>query len=134
MGIISDPVADMFTRIRNAQATTKESVAIPTSNLKIAIARVLKSEGYISDYRIEKVDHEVKSNLILDLKYFEGRPVIEKIRKISRPGLRVYKNKNNLPQIMNGLGIAIISTSKGILSDRDAKAQGLGGEILGYIN
>lgn len=131
---MSDPIADMLTRIRNAQAIAKDVVMMPSSNMKVSVARVLMSEGYISDYKIEKVDHEHKSTLVLTLKYHEGRPVIENVRKISRPGLRVYKNKNNLPQVMNGMGIAIISTSKGILSDRNAKAQGLGGEVLCYVS
>lgn len=131
---MSDPIADMLTRIRNAQATAKNEVMMPSSTMKISIARVLKSEGYIDDYRVEKVDHDHKSTLVLVLKYFEGKPVIENIRKISRPGLRVYKNKDNLPLVMNGLGIAIISTSKGVLSDRNARAQSLGGEILCYVS
>jgi small subunit ribosomal protein S8 len=131
---MSDPIADMLTRIRNAQAMAKEFVSMPASNMKVSIARVLKLEGYISDYKIEKIDHEHKSTLVVTLKYYEGRPVIENVRKVSRPGLRVYKNKNELPQVMNGLGIAIISTSKGVLSDRNAKAQGLGGEILCYVS
>jgi small subunit ribosomal protein S8 len=129
---MSDPIADMLTRIRNAQATQKPDVAMPATKLKTAIAEVLKTEGYVLGYRIEEVDN--KKQLIVDLKYYQEKPVIEKIRRISRPGLRVYRDKNKLPRVMGGMGVAIISTSKGIMSDRAARLLGEGGEILCYVN
>ena len=129
---MSDPIADMLTRIRNAQAANKPDVSMPATNLKKAIAEVLKTEGYILDYVVEDVDN--KKQLILNLKYYQGKPVIENIRRISRPGLRVYRDKNKLPQVMGGMGIAIISTSKGVMSDRAARLLGEGGEILCSIN
>lgn len=125
---MSDPIADMLTRVRNAQAARKPDVAMPTTKLKTAIAEVLKTEGYILDYKIEEIDN--KKQLVIGLKYYQGKPVIEKIRRMSRPGLRVYRDKNKLPQVMGGMGVAIISTSKGIMSDRAARLLGEGGEIL----
>ena len=120
---ISDPIADMFTRIRNAQAVEQDLVSMPFSKLKNAIASVLKQEGYIEDFR--KVGSDSKTILEIDLKYYAGQPVIEKIQRVSRPGLRVYKKKDTLPRVMNGLGVAIISTSKGLMTDRKARADGL---------
>ena len=130
---MSDPVADMLTRIRNAQSAKKTNVSMPNTKLKIAIAEVLKTEGYIADYRIEELDNN-KKKLTIDLKYYQGKPVIENIRRISRPGLRVYRDKNKLPRIMGGMGVAIISTSKGVISDRAARLLGEGGEILCSVN
>ena len=129
---ISDPIADMFTRIRNAQAVEQDLVSMPFSKLKNAIASVLKQEGYIEDFR--KVGSDSKTILEINLKYYAGQPVIEKIQRVSRPGLRVYKNKDMLPRVMNGLGVAIISTSKGLMTDRKARADGLGGEIIGTVS
>jgi small subunit ribosomal protein S8 len=125
---MSDPIADMLTRIRNAQMAEKVSVAMPSSSLKVAIAKVLKDEGYIDDFRV--VGEAVKPQLEIALKYYAGRPVIEKIERISKPGLRIYKGKEDLPRIMNGLGVAIVSTSKGVMTDRKARASGIGGEVL----
>lgn len=129
---IQDPIADMLTRIRNAQAVTKNEVNMPASNVKAAIAEVLKNEGYILDYKVETIDR--KSKLTLILKYYDGQPVIKSIQRISKPGLRVYRDKDSLPVVMNGLGIAIISTSKGVMSDRSARKIGCGGEVLCYVN
>ncbi len=125
---MSDPVADMLTRIRNAQLSEKQSVAIPASKLKTAIAKVLKDEGYIEDFAVR--ENEGKSLLEISLKYYAGRPVIEKIERISRPGLRMYKPSRDIPKVMNGLGIAIVSTSKGVMTDRKARGLGVGGEVL----
>ena len=125
---MSDPVADMLTRIRNAQGAKKTAVSMPSSNLKLAIAKVLKDEGYIEDFLIRAEDK--KPVLEVALKYYAGSPVIEKIERVSRPGLRIYKGRDELPQVMNGLGVAIISTSKGVMTDRKARATGLGGEVL----
>ena len=125
---MSDPIADMLTRIRNAQMAEKVSVAMPSSSLKVAIAKVLKDEGYIDDFRI--AGEAVKPQLEIALKYYAGRPVIEKIERISKPGLRIYKGKEDLPRVMNGLGVAIVSTSKGVMTDRKARASGIGGEVL----
>jgi small subunit ribosomal protein S8 len=129
---MSDPIADMLTRIRNAQATHKPDVAMPATKVKAAIAEVLKTEGYVDDYKIEVVDGH--KQLVVFLKYYKGKPVIENIRRISTPGLRVYRNKNQLPQVLGGMGIAIISTSKGVMSDRAARLLGEGGEILCYVS
>ncbi len=126
---MTDPIADMLTRIRNGQNVLLESVSMPSSNLKEAIAKVLKDEGYITDFSIEKGDNN-KAELKVTLKYFEGAPVIEKIQKISKPGLRIYRGKNALPTVMGGLGVAIVSTSEGVMSDRNARAKGFGGEVL----
>ena len=128
---MSDPIADMLTRIRNALAARKTEVLMPAAKLKIAIAEVLKKEGYVQDYKIEQ--DGAKKSLLLVLKYHDGKSVIEHLRRISRPGLRVYRNKDNLPAVMNGLGIAIISTSKGVISDRAARLLGEGGEVLCYV-
>lgn len=125
---MTDPVADMLTRIRNAQMAQKNSVAMPSSKLKVAIAAVLKDEGYIDDFAVR--DAEGKSQLDIALKYYAGRPVIERIERISRPGLRVYKGSSDLPRVMNGLGIAIVSTPKGVMTDRRARATNVGGEVL----
>jgi small subunit ribosomal protein S8 len=128
---MSDPVADMFTRIRNAQVVEKASVHMPSSKLKIAIAQVLKDEGYIESFQVKT--EGVKAELQVQLKYYAGRPVIERLERVSRPGLRIYKGKHALPQVMNGLGVAIVTTSKGIMTDRKARATGLGGEVLAYV-
>jgi small subunit ribosomal protein S8 len=129
---ISDPIADMFTRIRNAQAVEQALVSMPFSKLKNAIASVLKQEGYIDDFK--KTGLGSKTSLEINLKYYAGQPVIEKIQRVSKPGLRVYKKKDTLPRVMNGLGVAIISTSKGLMTDRKARADGLGGEIIGTVS
>jgi small subunit ribosomal protein S8 len=125
---MSDPIADMLTRIRNAQLSEKTSVMMPASKLKAAIAQVLKDEGYVEDF----VVHESNGKPVLDisLKYYAGRPVIEKIERVSRPGLRIYKASDKLPNVMNGLGVAIVSTSKGVMTERKARASGVGGEVL----
>jgi len=126
---MTDPIADMLTRIRNGQKVLLQSVSMPSSKLKEAIAAVLKDEGYIAGYTVEQGENN-KAELKIELKYFEGRPVIEKIQKISKPGLRIYKGKNELPKVMGGLGVAIVSTSNGVMTDRDARAKGFGGEVL----
>jgi small subunit ribosomal protein S8 len=128
---MSDPIADMLTRIRNGQMAGHSNVVIPSSKVKVALAKVLKDEGYVSTYSIKEVNG--KSELSVDLKYYEGKPVIEMIKRVSRPGLRVYKNKNELPQVIAGMGVAIISTSQGIMSDRQARTAGVGGEIICYV-
>ena len=127
---MQDPIADMLTRIRNGQAAAKVSVAMPSSKQKVAIAQLLKEEGYIADY---KVSGDVKAELEVELKYFQGKPVVELIQRVSRPGLRIYKKRGELPKIMNGLGIAIVSTSKGVMTDRAARKAGMGGEIICYV-
>ena len=124
---MQDTLADMFTRIRNAPGAGKASVAMPSSKVKASVAEVLKSEGYIADFA---VDGDVKPTLNIDLKYYEGKPVIENIKRVSRPGLRTYKRSTELPKVEAGLGIAIISTSKGIMTDRAARAAGIGGEVI----
>ena len=125
---MSDPIADMLTRIRNAQATEKVSVAMPSSKVKLAIAEVLKSEGYIEDFAVRT--NEGKNTLEIGLKYYAGKPVIEKIERVSRPGLRVYKGREDIEPVMNGLGVAIVSTSRGVMTDRRARDAGVGGEVL----
>ena len=125
--MMTDPIADMLTRVRNAQAASKFDVTMPSSKLKIAIAKVLQEEGYISGF---SSDDAVKPTLTVALKYYEGRPVIDELKRVSRPGLRIYKNKHEIPKILNGLGIAIVSTSAGVMSDRAARAAGRGGEII----
>lgn len=125
---ISDPIADMLTRIRNGQMVDKTEVTMPSSKLKVAIAKVLEDEGYIDGYTVDANDG--KPVLRIGLKYYAGRPVIEMIERVSRPGLRVYKNHETIPQVMNGLGIAIISTPKGVMTDRKAREAGIGGEVL----
>jgi small subunit ribosomal protein S8 len=125
---MSDPIADMLTRIRNAQATEKVSVVIPASKVKQAIAQVLKDEGYIEDFAVRKNDG--KAMIEIGLKYYAGKPVIEKIERVSRPGLRIYKGRDDIPRVMNGLGVAIVSTSRGVMTDRRARETGVGGEVL----
>ena len=126
---MTDPIADMLTRIRNAQLAQKTSVTMPSSKLKVAIANVLKDEGYIDDFSVRPVE-EGHPQLDIALKYYAGRPVIERIERVSRPGLRVYKGSGDLPRVMNGLGIAIVSTPKGVMTDRKARAANVGGEVL----
>jgi small subunit ribosomal protein S8 len=128
---MSDPVADMFTRIRNAQRVEKNTVSMPSSKLKVAIAQLLQDEGYIDGYNVRQDGG--KAELDVQLRYYAGRPVIEKLERVSRPGLRVYKGRNDLPQVMNGLGVAIVSTPQGLMTDRKARATGVGGEVLGFI-
>ncbi len=123
-----DPISDMLTRIRNAQRADKASVSMPSSKLKVAIANVLKDEGYIDDYSVTEADK--KPTLDIQLKYYAGRPVIERIERVSRPGLRIYKGSNDIPRVMNGLGVAIVTTSNGVMTDRKARAAGIGGEVL----
>ncbi|SFX69079.1 30S ribosomal protein S8 [Marinospirillum alkaliphilum] len=124
---MQDTLADMVTRIRNAQMATKETVTMPSSKMKIEVARVLKEEGYIADYSVQG---DVKPELTVTLKYFEGKAVIEKIERVSKPSLRQYKGKSELPKVAAGLGIAIVSTSKGVMTDRAARAAGVGGEVI----
>jgi len=126
---MSDPISDMLTRIRNAQLAEKATVVMPSSKLKVAIADVLKDEGYVDGFNVIKGDGG-KATLEISLKYYSGSPVIEKIQRVSRPGLRIYKGSNDIPKVMNGLGIAIVSTSKGLMTDRKARANGIGGEVL----
>ena len=126
---MTDPIADMLTRIRNGQNVLLEIVSMPSSRLKESIAQVLKDEGYIDDFAVAESEGN-KRNLSVSLKYFDGRPVIEKIQKVSKPGLRIYRGKDDIPAVMGGLGIAIVSTSEGVMSDRDARAKGFGGEVL----
>ena len=125
---MSDPIADMLTRIRNAQQSERQLVAMPASKVKSAIAQVLKDEGYIEDFAVREL--EGKPTLEIGLKYYAGKPVIEKIERVSRPGLRIYKPKDDLPKVMNGLGVARVSTSRGVMTDRKARATGVGGEVL----
>jgi small subunit ribosomal protein S8 len=125
---MSDPIADMLTRIRNAQSAEKGQVAMPSSKLKLSIAKVLKDEGYIDDFVVR--EEAGKAELTIALKYYSGKPVIDRIERISRPGLRIYKGKEDIPRVMNGLGVAILSTSKGVMTDRKARASGVGGEVL----
>ncbi len=128
---MSDPIADMLTRIRNAQVVNKTSVAMPSSKIKVAIAQVLKDEGYIEDFAV--VGEKAKPELKIGLKYYAGRPVIERIDRVSKPGLRVYRGKGDIPTVMNGLGVTIISTPQGVMTDRKARATGTGGEVLCYV-
>ena len=125
---MSDPIADMLTRIRNGQMVEKVSVSMPSSKVKVAIAQVLKDEGYIDDFAVKA--EGAKSELNIALKYYAGRPVIERIERVSRPGLRVYKGRHDIPQVMNGLGVAIVTTPRGVMTDRKARAAGIGGEVL----
>jgi len=125
---MTDPIADMLTRIRNAQMVEQAVVAMPSSKVKLAIAKVLKDEGYIDAFKVS--GDEVKPVLEIALKYYAGRPVIEKIERVSKPGLRIYRSKEDIPRVMNGLGIAIVSTSRGVMTDRKARATGVGGEVL----
>ena len=128
---MSDPIADLLTRIRNAQMVEKTSVAMPSSKLKTAIAQVLKDEGYIDGFQVKT--ESGKSQLEISLKYYAGRPVIERIERVSRPGLRIYKGRHDIPQVQNGLGVAIVTTPKGVMTDRKARAAGIGGEVLCYV-
>lgn len=128
---MSDPIADMLTRIRNAQQVNKNSVSMPSSKVKIAIANVLKEEGYIESFGVK--EEGGKAELNISLKYYVGRPVIERLERVSRPGLRVYKGRDELPNVMNGLGVAIVSTPKGVMTDRKARATGVGGEVICYV-
>jgi small subunit ribosomal protein S8 len=128
---MSDPIADMLTRIRNAQGVEKTEVVMPASKLKVAIAGVLKDEGYIDGFEVK--ENGGKPELRIGLKYYAGRPVIERLERVSRPGLRIYKSRSDLPNVMNGLGVAIVSTSRGVMTDRKARSQGVGGEVLCYV-
>jgi small subunit ribosomal protein S8 len=125
---MTDPVSDMLTRIRNAQSAAKVEVHMPSSKLKVAIGKVLKDEGFIEDYTVANDGN--KSALTVVLKYYQGKPVIDQIKRVSRPGLRIYKSKDELPEVLGGLGVAIVSTSKGVMTDRAARATALGGEVL----
>ncbi len=125
---MQDQIADMLCRIRNAQMMHFEKVSMPSSKLKMAIAKVLQAQGYISGYQVEEVDN--KPSLTISLKYFQGKPVIEEIKRVSRPGLRIYKSSVELPKVKNGLGILIVSTPKGLMTDHEARALGQGGEVL----
>jgi len=129
---MSDPIADMLTRIRNAQSVEKASVSMPSSKVKVAIAKVLKDEGYIEDFAVR--GEAGKPELELQLKYYAGRPVIEHIERVSKPGLRIYKGAQELPRVMNGLGVAIVSTSSGVMTDRHARAKGVDGEVLCVVS
>jgi len=136
---MSDPIADMLTRIRNAQGVEKVDVTMPASKLKVAIAEVLKDEGYIDDFEVlnaaavEGAAQFKKPELRIGLKYYAGRPVIERLERVSRPGLRIYKGRQDIPQVMNGLGVAIVSTSRGVMTDRKARTEGVGGEVICYV-
>lgn len=129
---MTDPIADMLVRIKNATAVGKQTVKMPSSTIKVAIAGVLKAEGYIADSRVTKTENN-KAELEIVLKYFEGKPVIDMLKRVSRSGLRHYRGKDELPKVLNGLGIAIISTSKGIMTDSQARQQGVGGEVLCFV-
>ncbi len=128
---MSDPIADMLTRIRNGQARGKITIEMPSSKQKVAVANLLKDEGYLAEVSVESEGK--KPRLVIKLKYHRGKPVIERIERISRPGLRIYKGKSDLPKVMAGLGVAIVSTSKGVMSDRAARAAGQGGEVIAYV-
>jgi len=128
---MSDPIADMLTRVRNGQAAGKAAVTMPASKQKAAVAQVLRDEGYIKDFSATEVDG--KPTIEITLKYFQGSPVIEYVKRISRPGLRIYKSRDELPKVRGGLGIAIVSTSKGVMTDREARKQGHGGEVVAYV-
>jgi small subunit ribosomal protein S8 len=128
---MSDPIADLLTRIRNAEAVRKKQVEIPASKIKVGIAKILKDEGYIAGY---SVSEDIKPVLTVISKYYEGKPVISMLKRVSKPALRIYKAKNELPQVLSGLGIAIISTSRGLMTDRQARVEGHGGEVLCYVS
>ena len=128
---MSDPIADMLTRIRNGQQVSKVAVSMPSSNKKVAVAQLLLDEGYIAGFNVEANDS--KPTLHVDLKYFQGKPVIEMVQRVSRPGLRVYKGNKELPKVRGGLGVAIISTSQGLMTDRAARSNGHGGEVVAYV-
>ena len=129
--MMTDPIADMLTRIRNAQSAGKADVTMPSSKAKLAIAGVMKEEGYITDFG---VSGDAKPNMTVTLKYYQGSPVIDEMKRVSRPGLRIYKNKDELPKVLNGLGIAIISTSAGVMTDKKARTEGRGGEVICTIS
>lgn len=129
---MTDPIADMLTRIRNGLAAEKKAVIMPSSKVKVSIAEVLKSEGYISDFSVQDIDG--KPVLNVELKYYQGKPVIDQLKRVSTPGLRVYKSKKDLPKVLGGLGIAIVSTSKGVMTDRAARQGGHGGEVLCIVS
>ena len=129
---MTDPISDMLTRIRNGQKARKTSVSMPASNAKVAIARVLKDEGYITDF--ESSGEGAERTLEVELKYFEGKPVIEKVQRMSKPGLRIYRGKDELPKVLGGLGVAIVSTSMGVMSDREAREKGVGGEVICVVS
>lgn len=129
---MTDPISDMLTRIRNGQKARKVSVRMPASRAKSAVAKVLKDEGYIADY--STTEDGRKAELTVELKYYEGKPVIENIKRVSKPGLRIYRGKEELPKVLGGLGVAIVSTSAGVMSDRQAREQGIGGEVLCVIS
>ncbi len=128
---MSDPIADLLTRIRNAQMVAKTTVSVPSSKVKIAIAQVLQDEGYVDGFKVTEEDG--KATLVITLKYYAGRPVIERIERVSRPGLRVYRGSDAIPQVQNGLGVAIVTTPQGVMTDRKARASGIGGEVLCYV-
>ncbi|KKB62240.1 30S ribosomal protein S8 [Robbsia andropogonis] len=128
---MSDPIADMLTRVRNGHQVGKTSVVMPSSKLKVAICKVLKDEGYIETYAV--TTDGAKASLGITLKYYAGRPVIERIERVSKPGLRVYKGRDDIPRVMNGLGVAIVSTPRGVMTDRAARAAGVGGEVICYV-
>lgn len=129
---MTDPIADLLTRIRNGQSSGKTEINVPASKVKLAIAKVLKEEGYIEDF--SATAHDGKPTLAVQLKYYQGRPVIDRLERVSRPGLRVYKGKDELPAVLGGLGIAIVSTSQGVMTDRQARASGHGGEVLCIVS
>ncbi len=128
---MTDPIADMFTRIRNAQLAGKRAVKMPSSRVKLALATLLKEEGYVTDFQVQS--KEGKPELEIALKYYDGKPVIERLERVSRSGLRVYRGKNDLPKVLNGLGVSIVSTSSGIMTDAHARQKGLGGEVIGIV-
>jgi small subunit ribosomal protein S8 len=128
---MSDPIADLLTRIRNAQMVAKTTVSVPSSKVKVAIAQVLQDEGYIDGFKVSAEGG--KPELVISLKYYAGRPVIERIERVSRPGLRVYRGSDAIPQVQNGLGVAIVTTPQGVMTDRKARATGIGGEVLCYV-
>lgn len=129
--MMTDPIADMLTRIRNGQSAGKADVTMPSSKAKLAIASVMKEEGYITDFAVSS---DAKQNMTVTLKYYQGSPVIDEMKRVSRPGLRIYKNKDELPKVLNGLGIAIISTSAGVMTDKKARSEGRGGEVICTIS
>ncbi|MCG8379431.1 MAG: 30S ribosomal protein S8 [Proteobacteria bacterium] len=129
---MSDPISDMLTRIRNSLQRNKREVQMPSSKLKVAIANILKQEGYINDFKVGEQDK--KSTLTIELKYFEGKPVIESLKRVSRPSLRSYKSVDKLPKVMGGLGVAIVSTAKGVMTDKTAREHGIGGEVLCFVS